>query len=149
MKKILVLAYKARFGKMELEMLIFEWFLMDFDDRYGTLVKEVKKFLGLAYKLWFWERRQDFVVTSKFFSTLQIFIVQQFSKKRTPPRRGIEPRSPAWQAGILTSILSRIKIPLFIKKKRYLTVLYMETELVLKTDLNSLFQFSFSVHCST
>ena len=24
------------------------------------MVKEVKKFLGLAYKLWFWERRQDF-----------------------------------------------------------------------------------------
>ena len=24
-----------------------------------------------------------------------------------PPRRGIEPRSPAWQAGILTTILSR------------------------------------------
>ena len=31
MKKILVLAYKARFGKMELEMLIFERFLMDLD----------------------------------------------------------------------------------------------------------------------
>ena len=26
----------------------------------------------------------------------------------TPPRRGIEPRSPAWQAGILTTILPRI-----------------------------------------
>ena len=35
-KKILVLAYKARFGKMELEMLRFERFLMDFDDRYGS-----------------------------------------------------------------------------------------------------------------
>ena len=30
-KKILVVAYKARFGKMELEMLIFERFLMDLD----------------------------------------------------------------------------------------------------------------------
>ena len=29
-------------------------------------------------------------------------------KKRSPPRRGIEPRSPAWQAGILTTILTRI-----------------------------------------
>ena len=28
--------------------------------------------------------------------------------KKNPPRRGIEPRSPAWQAGILTTILSRI-----------------------------------------
>ena len=31
------------------------------------------------------------------------------NEKRLPPRRGIEPRSPAWQAGILTSLLSRIK----------------------------------------
>ena len=35
-KKILVVAYKARFGKMELEMLRFERFLMDFDHRYGS-----------------------------------------------------------------------------------------------------------------
>ena len=28
--------------------------------------------------------------------------------KKNPPRRGIEPRSPAWQAGILTTILPRI-----------------------------------------
>ncbi len=28
--------------------------------------------------------------------------------KNESPRRGIEPRSPAWQAGILTTILSRI-----------------------------------------
>ena len=35
-KKILVVAYKARFGKMELEMLRFEGFLMDFDHRYGS-----------------------------------------------------------------------------------------------------------------
>ena len=35
-KKIFVLAYKARFGKMELEMLRFERFLMDFDHRYGS-----------------------------------------------------------------------------------------------------------------
>ena len=31
-----------------------------------------------------------------------------FSRKKSP-RRGIEPRSPAWQAGILTTILSRIR----------------------------------------
>ncbi len=31
-----------------------------------------------------------------------------FFEKISPPRRGIEPRSPAWQAGILTTILSRI-----------------------------------------
>ena len=29
-------------------------------------------------------------------------------KNKKSPRRGIEPRSPAWQAGILTTILSRI-----------------------------------------
>ena len=28
-------------------------------------------------------------------------------KESYPPRRGIEPRSPAWQAGILTTILTR------------------------------------------
>ena len=28
-------------------------------------------------------------------------------KRALPPRRGIEPRSPAWQAGILTTILTR------------------------------------------
>ena len=28
-------------------------------------------------------------------------------KRGWPPRRGIEPRSPAWQAGILTTILTR------------------------------------------
>lgn len=31
----------------------------------------------------------------------------KWKKKCTPPRRGIEPRSPAWQAGILTTILPR------------------------------------------
>ena len=30
------------------------------------------------------------------------------AKKVYPPRRGIEPRSPAWQAGILTTILPRM-----------------------------------------
>ena len=35
-KKFWGVAYKARFGKMELEMLRFERFLMDFDDRYGS-----------------------------------------------------------------------------------------------------------------
>ena len=29
-------------------------------------------------------------------------------EKKWPPRRGIEPRSPAWQAGILTTILTRM-----------------------------------------
>ena len=29
------------------------------------------------------------------------------NSKKYPPRRGIEPRSPAWQAGILTTILPR------------------------------------------
>ena len=29
-------------------------------------------------------------------------------RKKKSPRRGIEPRSPAWQAGILTTILTRI-----------------------------------------
>lgn len=33
-------------------------------------------------------------------------------KKYTPPRRGIEPRSPAWQAGILTTILPRSCSPI-------------------------------------
>ena len=32
---------------------------------------------------------------------------QQEKKEFASPRRGIEPRSPAWQAGILTTILSR------------------------------------------
>ena len=31
-----------------------------------------------------------------------------FFQNHSPPRRGIEPRSPAWQAGILTTILPRI-----------------------------------------
>ena len=30
-------------------------------------------------------------------------------KNLIPPRRGIEPRSPAWQAGILTTILPRMR----------------------------------------
>ena len=30
-------------------------------------------------------------------------------KRKNSPRRGIEPRSPAWQAGILTTILPRIR----------------------------------------
>ena len=30
--------------------------------------------------------------------------------KKNPPRRGIEPRSPAWQAGILTTILPRTRL---------------------------------------
>ena len=31
-------------------------------------------------------------------------------KNSAPPRRGIEPRSPAWQAGILTTILPRTRL---------------------------------------
>ncbi len=34
-------------------------------------------------------------------------LVLYFIRKSMPPRRGIEPRSPAWQSGILTTILSR------------------------------------------
>ena len=33
----------------------------------------------------------------------------EFTKLKKSPRRGIEPRSPAWQAGILTTILSRMR----------------------------------------
>ena len=32
--------------------------------------------------------------------------------QKYPPRRGIEPRSPAWQAGILTTILPRTRQPM-------------------------------------
>ena len=37
-------------------------------------------------------------------------LIHQFlkMKKKKSPRRGIEPRSPAWQAGILTTILTRM-----------------------------------------
>ena len=40
-------------------------------------------------------------------------------KNVTPPRRGIEPRSPAWQAGILTTILPRSYAP-----PRFTTCIY-------------------------
>ena len=33
----------------------------------------------------------------------------EISKNKNSPRRGIEPRSPAWQAGILTTILTRMR----------------------------------------
>ena len=46
------------------------------------------------------------------FAAIGILSVKKEGKKRgkkksLPPRRGIEPRSPAWQAGILTTILPR------------------------------------------
>ena len=37
----------------------------------------------------------------------KILIINERKKESSPPRRGIEPRSPAWQAGILTTILPR------------------------------------------
>ena len=40
---------------------------------------------------------------------IQNLTFQQKKCKRTSPRRGIEPRSPAWQAGILTTILTRMR----------------------------------------
>ena len=39
----------------------------------------------------------------------KIFLVRNISNS---PRRGIKPRSPAWQAGILTTTLPRIWIPI-------------------------------------
>ena len=39
-------------------------------------------------------------------------------KKEISPRRGIEPRSPAWQAGILTTILTRISYLKYRKKEK-------------------------------
>ena len=40
---------------------------------------------------------------------MKLFItVQLENEKKASPRRGIEPRSPAWQAGILTNILTRM-----------------------------------------
>ena len=39
-----------------------------------------------------------------------IFKSIKSNNKNMSPRRGIEPRSPAWQAGILTTILSRITV---------------------------------------
>ena len=39
-----------------------------------------------------------------------VYRIKEATRRRakTTPRRGIEPRSPAWQAGILATILSRI-----------------------------------------
>ena len=38
---------------------------------------------------------------------LLLRMAKNSNKLRISPRRGIEPRSPAWQAGILTTILPR------------------------------------------
>ena len=58
-----------------------------------------------------YRRRNE--VLNKNISQVTVIFVYELSrwgnKKRKPsPRRGIEPRSPAWQAGILTTILPRI-----------------------------------------
>ena len=52
--------------------------------------------------------------------------------KRNPPRRGIEPRSPAWQAGILTTILTRTRYKTLVQM---ITQTYWSISTVfLKTD---------------
>ena len=45
--------------------------------------------------------------------------------EKNPPRRGIEPRPPAWQAGILTTILSRIWLIHFLIALYYLIEEFM------------------------
>ena len=40
-------------------------------------------------------------------NTKMVWCSKTTNSKKYPPRRGIEPRSPAWQAGILTTILPR------------------------------------------
>ena len=55
---------------------------------------------------------QNTTCTVKYFSIVnckqkQVHTQEKERKKIAPPRRGIEPRSPAWQAGILTTILPR------------------------------------------
>ncbi len=67
-------------------------------------------------KTWCKKAKNVFLIVCTFF---KIFFTQVATNKRwieqkldvkmrkMSPRRGIEPRSPAWQAGILTTILSR------------------------------------------
>ncbi len=43
--------------------------------------------------------------------------ILQLAEKLNSPRRGIEPRSSAWQAEILSTILTRNCAPLFVARK--------------------------------
>ena len=67
-------------------------------------------------------------------STIRVWIIKlTHSRKRkkskmNPPRRGIEPRSPAWQAGILTTILPRTP-RLYRKYKNLIRHLWLQTPL--------------------
>ena len=65
----------------------------------------------LKYKPWCW------LFHSSFWNAC-MNPASRKKKSSLPPRRGIEPRSPAWQAGILTTILTRN-----CTNKRLLTVL--------------------------
>ena len=54
-----------------------------------------------------WLQNNHFI-TIHFYNCLVKRYRIKLKKVKKSPRRGIEPRSPAWQAGILTTILSRI-----------------------------------------
>ena len=58
--------------------------------------------------LFLFRYRLSFQKLINFTKKIYIYIHKNISKKQKSPRRGIEPRSPAWQAGILTTILTRM-----------------------------------------
>ena len=73
-------------------------------------IKITEKYLKVAFQ-YCYTHHLELAKKSKFKSwpavicDLSIVMIHPFQKS---PRRGIEPRSPAWQAGILTTILSRM-----------------------------------------
>ena len=62
------------------------------------------------HKIWFstWDWYHNKTTLNLNINFSKTFLLLLFGRKKSP-RRGIEPRSPAWQAGILTTILSRIR----------------------------------------
>ena len=61
------------------------------------------------HKTTYFQNRIRIIVSSFSAMHLNYFILQNYGKKKQKsPRRGIEPWSPSWQAGILTTILSRM-----------------------------------------
>lgn len=73
-------------------------------------------------------------------------------KKYTPPRRGIEPRSPAWQAGILTTILPRsylLQIEMRISRYRIADCLRNVIGISVPDYLDALVYWSHGVMVST
>ena len=96
-------------------------------------MEHLPSYIKYSDSLMNWNKKEKLI-----FNSLNLF------QNKNAPWRGIEPRSPAWQAGILTTILSRIYclscLICFFLLKASIIILRI---ILLLSNINLIFWFRF------